>query len=112
MRRLFHVPALFHPAAREALRALPGDVRRVFGKAIFDLQLGFALSMPLARPMPAVGAGVSEIRVHDAPGAYRAFYVVRTTQGVLVFHVFVKTTATTSKRDISLGKRRLKEMLP
>jgi phage-related protein len=112
MRPFFHAPALFHPAAREALRAFPGDVRRVFGKAVFDLQLGFALSMPLSRPIPAVGSGVSEIRLHDASGAYRAFYVVRTTQAVLVFHVFVKKTATTPRREIRLAQRRLKEMLP
>jgi phage-related protein len=112
MRQSFYVPALLHPAAREALRAFPGDVRWVFGKAIYDLQIGCALAMPLSRPMPAVGAGVSAIRVHDASGAYRAFYVVRTAQAVLVFHVFVKKTRVTPQREIRLGKRRLKEMLP
>jgi len=112
MRHSFHVLALFHPAAREALRAFPGDVRRAFGKAIFSLQIGRTLAMPLSRPMPAIGAGVSEIRVHDASGAYRAFYVVRTTQAVVVFHVFAKKTATTPQREIRLGKCRLKEMLP
>jgi phage-related protein len=111
MRQSCHVPALFHPAARDALRAFPGDVRWVFGKAIYDLQIGCALSMPLSRPMPAVGAGVSEIRAHDASGAYRAFYVVRTTQAVLVFHAFVKKTATTPQREIRLAQRRLKELL-
>jgi phage-related protein len=112
MRHLSYVPALFHPAAREALRAFPSEVRWAFGNAIYDLQIGRALSMPLSRPMPAFGAGVSEIRVHDASGAYRAFYVVRTTLGVLVFHVFVKKTRATPQREIRLGKRRLKEMLP
>lgn len=112
MRQSFYVPALLHPSAREALRAFPSDVRWVFGKAIYDLQIGRTLSMPLSRPMPAVGAGVSEIRVHDASGAYRAFYVVRTAQAVLVFHAFVKRTATTPQREIRLGKRRLKELRP
>jgi phage-related protein len=40
MRRSLHVPALFHPAAREALRTFPVDVRWVLGKAIYDLQIG------------------------------------------------------------------------
>jgi predicted XRE-type DNA-binding protein len=35
--------ARFHPAARDALRTFPEDVRRAFGKAIYDLQLGHAL---------------------------------------------------------------------
>lgn len=41
----------FHPAARDALRAFPEDVRRAFGKAIHDLQLGHSLAMPLSRPI-------------------------------------------------------------
>jgi len=36
------------------------NVRRAFGKAIYDLQLGHLLSMPLSRAMPAVGSGVAE----------------------------------------------------
>ena len=30
--------ALFDPKARDAIRDFPGDVRREFGKVIFDLQ--------------------------------------------------------------------------
>jgi phage-related protein len=32
--------AIFHPSARAAIRLFPEDVRREFGKAIFDLQQG------------------------------------------------------------------------
>jgi phage-related protein len=70
----FVKPAHFHPAARDALQTFPEDVRRAFGKAIYDLQCGHTLSMPLARPMPSVGVGVAELRVRDASGIYRAFY--------------------------------------
>lgn len=74
-------PAYFHPAALEAIRAFPEDVQRAFGKVIYDLQLGHHLSMPLSRPMPALGSGAAELRVRDVAGIYRAFYVVRTSQG-------------------------------
>ncbi|MEP6912254.1 MAG: hypothetical protein ABI923_05845 [bacterium] len=30
--------AVFHPKARDAIREFPEDVRREFGKVIFDLQ--------------------------------------------------------------------------
>lgn len=103
--------ARFHPAARDALRTLPSDVRRAFGKAIYDLQLGHVLSMPLSRAMPAVGSGVAEIRIQDATGAYRAFYVTRVAAAIVVFHAFVKETRKTPEREIQLGKKRLKEML-
>lgn len=59
---------------RDAIRDFPEDIRREFGKAIFDLQKGEKLSMPLSRPMPSVGSGVEELRVRDRSGAYRVFY--------------------------------------
>jgi phage-related protein len=58
--------AKFHPAARDALRTFPQAARRAFGKAIYDLQHGHSLSMPLSRAMPALGAGVAELRVKDS----------------------------------------------
>jgi phage-related protein len=103
--------ARFHPAARDALRTFPEEVRRAFGKAIYDLQAGHALAMPLSRAMPAVGRGVAELRIRDSSGAYRAFYVARLGDAILVFHAFVKKTRKTPKREIEVGKKRLQEML-
>lgn len=103
--------AKFHPAARDALQAFPEEVRRAFGKAIYDLQQGHALAMPLSRAMPSLAIGAAELRVRDAAGIYRAFYVVKVTDAVLIFHAFVKKTQNTPDREIELGKKRLKEML-
>lgn len=103
--------AKFHPAARDALRAFPEDVRRAFGKAIYDLQQGHSLAMPLSRAMPILGAGAAELRIRDASGIYRAFYVVKMADVVLVFHAFVKKTQKTPNREVALGKKQLKEML-
>ena len=66
--------AIFHPAAREAIRSFPEDVRREIGKAVFDLQRGEALGMPLSRPMPSIASGAAELRIRDKSGIYRAFY--------------------------------------
>jgi hypothetical protein len=55
-------PARFHPKARAVLKTFPEDVRRELGKAIFDLQKGRRLSMPLSRPMPSVAEGVEELQ--------------------------------------------------
>ena len=103
--------ARFHPAARDALRAFPEDVRRAFGKAIYDLQQGHPLAMPLSRAMPLLGAGAAELRIRDSGGVYRAFYVVKVVDAVLIFHAFAKKTQKTPNREIELGKKRLKEML-
>ena len=56
------------------MRKFPEDVRREFGKIIFDLQKGEKLSMPLSRSMSSVAAGVEELRIRDRSGAYRVFY--------------------------------------
>ncbi len=103
-------PALFHPKARAVLRSFPDDVRREFGKAIFDLQKGAKLSMPLSRPMPSVASGVEELRVRDRSGTYRVFYFTRLETAVLIFHAFEKKTQKTPPREIEVARNRLKEM--
>ena len=54
--------AIFHPAARAAIRSFPEDVRQELGKAIYDLQKGGVLAMPLSRPMPSIEPGAAELR--------------------------------------------------
>jgi phage-related protein len=104
-------PAIFHPAARTAIRLFPEDVRRELGKAIFDVQKGEVLAMPVSRPVSSVDAGVSELRIRDRSGIYRVFHYRQSSRGVLVFHAFMKKTQTTPQRELDLAKRRLKELL-
>ena len=103
--------AIFHAAAREAIRLFPKEVRRDLGKAIFDLQNGAVLGMPLSRPIPAVSRGVEELRIRDASGIYRTFYYSRTKRGILIVHAFVKKTQSTPQHELELGRKRLKELL-
>jgi phage-related protein len=62
------------------------------------------------KPIPIVGAGVVEIRVH-AKGEYRVFYVAKFDDAVYVLHVFAKKTRKTSSIDLALGKIRYRELL-
>ncbi len=103
--------AIFHPAARAAIRSFPEDVRQEIGKVIYDLQKGEVLTMPLSRPMPSIEPGAAELRIRDRSGIYRAFYYSRSPRGILVFHAFVKKSRTTPVRELDLGKKRLKELL-
>ena len=103
--------AIFHPAARRAIKDFPGDVRRELGKAIFDLQKGNVLGMPLARPMPDVAVGVEELRIRDRSGLYRTFYFKKSTRGILILHAFVKKTRRTPTHELDIARLRLKEML-
>ncbi len=102
--------AHFHPRAKDILREFPEDIRRELGKAIFDIQKGEKLSLPLSRPMRTVAIGVEELRVKDRTGAYRVFYYARLADRILIFHAFVKKTEKTPKHEIEVGQRRLREM--
>jgi len=104
-------PAVFHPKAKSALKAFPEELRRELGKAIFDLQKGKILSMPLSRSMKSVAQGAAELRVKDRSGAYRVFYYARIEDKLLIFHAFVKKTGKTPMHEIELGKKRLKELI-
>ena len=101
---------IFHPKARESIRQLPEPVKDDLGQALFLLQQGYKLSMPLSRPTPSVAPGMEELRVKGRDGIYRAFYFTRSSRGILVVHVFNKKTQRTLPLDIELGRKRLKEM--
>ena len=104
-------PVVFHPKARDAIRAFPREVRDRLGKALYLLQAGEQPGMPLSRPMPSVAPGVAELRLHSEDGQFRTFYFTAANEGVVVFHAFAKKTRQTLPLEIQLGRRRLKEML-
>lgn len=80
-------------------------------------QVGFELEMVQHglepsdwKPMPIVGPGVTEIRVH-AEGEHRVFYVAKFQRAVYVLHAFIKRTRKTPPTAISLAKARYQEVL-
>lgn len=93
------------------MRSFPKDVRRELGKAIFDLQSGETLTMPLSRAMPSLAPGAAELRMRGRDGNYRAFYYTRSARGILIFHAFVKKSQVSPKQELDLGRKRLKELL-
>ena len=101
----------FHNSVKKIIREFPKSVRLSLGKAIFAMQTGQKLKMPLARMMKDIGKGVEEIRIKDTSGIYRIFYFTRLQNAILIFHAFKKKTQKTPKKEIDLGRKRLKEML-
>ena len=101
----------FHPVALKIIKKFPNPVRKELGKAINDLQRGGYLSMPLSRPMKQVGKGVEEIRIKDASGVYRVFYLTRLNNRIVVFHAFMKKVRKTPLKEILTAQKRLKELL-
>ena len=99
-------PVTFLGDSREGLRDFPDEARSEAGVQLFAVQTGRDPSD--WKPMKAVGAGVREIRVTDASGAFRVIYLAALPDRVLVLHAFQKRTQLTSRRDIDLAAKRLK----
>ena len=82
--------------------------RRDLGVALRILHEGGKLSMPVSRPMPAIGPGCHELRVRDSARQWRLVY--RTdADAILIVDVFPKTTQATPKRVIDRCQRRLRD---
>ena len=96
-------PLTWIGSSLDDLRQFPQDARRKAGLQIRAIQRG---QEPMDfRPMPTVGPGVQEIRIH-AEGAYRVFYVAKFEEVIYVLHAFQKKTQKTAKQDIDIGQRR------
>lgn len=90
------------------VRAFPDEARRAAGFQLGRVQQG--LPPTDWKPMPAVGAGVVEIRVHTKL-EHRVFYVAKFEEAVYVLHAFEKRTQKTSPADIARAQKRLAELL-
>lgn len=61
--------------------------------------------------MPSIGAGVREIRIREASGAFRVIYVAKFDAAIFVLHCFQKKTQKTSRADVVLATQRLKDLI-
>lgn len=86
--------------------ALPESVQAEAGYQLDKVQRGLEPSD--WKPMPSIAAGVCELRIRDATGAFRAIYLATRPEGVYVLHVFQKKTRKTSQRDLRIAQDRFK----
>ena len=100
-------PVSFLGDSRKALREFPDSARYRAGLQLRAVQAG---SEPDDwKPMVVIGPGVREIRIRDQAGAFRIIYLATLADRVLVLHAFQKKTQQTSKRDIDLAAKRLRD---
>jgi phage-related protein len=62
------------------------------------------------KPLPSVGPGVQEIRIHTGL-EHRVFYVAKFAEGVYVLHAFEKRTRETPKRELELARDRFRALV-
>ncbi len=95
-------------SSRAAVRAFPADARRIAGFQLWRVQRG--LDPNDWEPMPTVGPGVREIRVHTEL-EHRVFYIFKFTEGVYVLHAFEKRSRKTPQRELEIAGHRLRLLL-
>jgi phage-related protein len=61
--------------------------------------------------MPSVGAGVKEIRIREASGAFRVIYLASLEDRVVVLHAFQKKSQRTAQADIDIAASRFRSLL-
>jgi len=83
------------------------EVRRAVGHELWQVQNGL---MPSDyKPMPAIGSGAFEIRVH-VMGEWRVIYVAKFEDVVYVLDAFQKKTQATRQQDIDVARRRYRQI--
>lgn len=95
-------------SSRDDISDFPESARRQAGFQLRAVQRG--LRPTNFKPMPSVGKGVEEIRIHTED-SYRVFYIARFEEAVYVLHAFQKKTQKTSRQDVQIGQQRYKQML-
>jgi phage-related protein len=91
------------------LRAFPTAARREAGYQLDQVQQG--RDPDDWKPMSTIGAGVREIRIREADGAFRVIFVAKFEAAIYVLHCFQKKTQRTGREDIALATRRYKDLL-
>jgi phage-related protein len=97
--------------ARDDIRSWPLEVKKDLGSILTKLQMGGTVGYPDTKAMSTVAKGVFEIRLKDASGIFRAFYVIKTEHGIIVFHSFKKKSQKTPKHEIETARLRLNTYL-
>ena len=93
------------------LKAMPNTIQKKVGFALHLVETGRRPEN--AKTLAGFGnAKVNEIKENDRSGTYRAAYTVELKNRIFVLHVFQKKSSKgieTSRKDIDLIKKRLKE---
>ncbi len=101
---------IYEPARKEIL-TWPLDIKKDLGSILTKLQKNESVGFPDTDSMRSVAVGCFEIRLKSADGIYRAFYIIKTEYGILLFHSFKKKTQKTPRQEIETGKKRLRSQL-
>ncbi len=99
-------PLIWLGNSRDTIRGFPDAARQIAGFQLWRVQRG----LDDWKPMPSVGPGVQEIRIHTGT-EHRVFYIAKFAEAVYVLHAFEKRTRRTSRDDLDLARHRFHLLL-
>lgn len=98
----------FHKRVLNQIESWPVDVLADYARLVELLgKYGPDLRLPHSR---ACGEGLFELRPRGRSGIGRAFYCFLICKRVVVLHAFIKKSQQTPDRELSLARKRLKEL--
>ncbi len=100
-------PLNFIGSSLDDLRNFPEEARKAAGFELYAVQR--ELEPRDWKPMPSIGRGVKEIRIHVL-GEWRIIYVVKFEDTVHILHSFQKKTQKTSQHDIEIARKRYRQI--
>ena len=92
---------------RDWLKALPAEDSRALGLDLMRAQWRWPVGMPLCR---AMGDGLWEIRTNLPSGRIARVLICLDGAVLVALHAFIKKTQKTPPDDLSLARKRLKEL--
>jgi phage-related protein len=95
-------------SSRRDIQSFPSDARQVAGFQLYRVQQG--LEPNDWKPLPNVGAGVKEIRIHTGL-EHRVLCTANLADAVYVLHVFQKKARKTPKQDLDTARKRFRALL-
>src|SRR5882672_11440538 len=101
-------PVVWLGDSRATIRTFPENVRQVAGFQLWRIQR--RLEPNDWKPMPSVGLGVQEMRIHTDV-EHRVLYVAKFAEAVYVLHAFEKRTRRTPRKDLDLAKQRFRSLI-
>jgi len=100
-------PLNFIGSSLDDLKNFPYEARKAAGFELYSVQCGLE---PIDwKPMPSIGRGVKEIRIHVL-GEWRIIYVAKFKDTIYVLHSFQKKSKKTNQHDIELARKRYRQI--
>jgi phage-related protein len=85
--------------------------KKGFGIHSYQTPSGETVGSPDVKSMTTIDQGCFEIRLRSIDGIYRAFYILKTDVGILIFHSFKKKSQKTPLYELNTGRKRLRSLL-